>query len=549
MRLLSDSALSNLENSREDYLGYSNYASILGQAINNTTGPFTVGVYGEWGTGKTSLMKLIKTEIEKNDAKVITVWFNAWKYESEANILVPLVECIIDATADEKHLGNSSIQAIKNTFRSVLYAMKLKYKFPLGELDFSGDQAIERYEKLMNDETQSDKIDSVFSDAFRQLNELSKNDVKFVVIIDDLDRCLPDKAVQLLEGLKLVFNQSNFVFVMGIAKAILESYIATVYKLNYGVQGYTGRNYLDKIIQLPFHIPNSGRKMVNFTEKLISELKDNRIAFTSELIEAINLGCKNNPRGIIRLLNNIIIDSYIKGTDEVSIEYFAISRMLQNSWYDVFSQLLTDEISRDELISWIKALDDDSDYTEEYDGSNSEIVNRISDDSFLNRLVFNPCFIKWLENSDERNHSVDFLSIRDGEEKISKFNIEIDIDGEIIGGNTVREFYGRVLDHVLGENERLEDYIDLPYKTNPSNKRYLISIDKEPQHTKGDDFKTPVLYREKYYFETNKNRNAAYTDMKKLVEDLKNSTKKVSPKIDGMARALQVTADAISNMV
>jgi predicted KAP-like P-loop ATPase len=61
-------------------------------------------VFGEWGTGKTSLMRLIERMLVDND-DVVTVWFNAWRYEQEEHPIVPLVGTIVQALEQHQTLG------------------------------------------------------------------------------------------------------------------------------------------------------------------------------------------------------------------------------------------------------------------------------------------------------------------------------------------------------------------------------------------------------------------------------------------------------------
>ena len=81
LRLLTDEPLGT-EGARKDGLGFENYSQALAEAAINTPGPFTIGIFGGWGTGKTSLMRLTQSKLAM-DENVVPVWFNAWQYELE----------------------------------------------------------------------------------------------------------------------------------------------------------------------------------------------------------------------------------------------------------------------------------------------------------------------------------------------------------------------------------------------------------------------------------------------------------------------------------
>ena len=76
---------------------FDKYSGTLSNIIVNSVPRFTVGIYGGWGTGKTTIMQMIQNHLDekyKND--IITIWFDAWRYEyEEFSALVPLVRTII----------------------------------------------------------------------------------------------------------------------------------------------------------------------------------------------------------------------------------------------------------------------------------------------------------------------------------------------------------------------------------------------------------------------------------------------------------------------
>jgi Cdc6-like AAA superfamily ATPase len=90
--LLGDSPV--LEWGRKDCLKFESTAKVLAGAAVETSYPLTIGIFGEWGTGKTSLMRLIEKEVEGTYKNAAAVWFNAWQYEKEEHLIVPLVATI-----------------------------------------------------------------------------------------------------------------------------------------------------------------------------------------------------------------------------------------------------------------------------------------------------------------------------------------------------------------------------------------------------------------------------------------------------------------------
>ena len=98
--------------SAQPILDFGAYSDALVKMIKNSHPNFTIGIFGEWGTGKTTLMKLIENKLhdgynnERENSNIVTVWFDAWKYENEKKFaLIPLLKVIdysIECKNDEK---------------------------------------------------------------------------------------------------------------------------------------------------------------------------------------------------------------------------------------------------------------------------------------------------------------------------------------------------------------------------------------------------------------------------------------------------------------
>src|SRR6185437_14399836 len=82
---------------------------------------------------------------------------------------------------------------------------------------------------------------------------------RFVVMIDDLDRCEPDKAVEVLQAINLLLNFDSFIVCLGIDARIITAAVEKHYEGLLGTAGASGYEYLDKIVQIPFRIPEPGR--------------------------------------------------------------------------------------------------------------------------------------------------------------------------------------------------------------------------------------------------------------------------------------------------
>ncbi len=277
--------------------------------------PLSVGLFGEWGSGKTHLLKLIESQIntiqlDKNASEkesktfpqvTIPVFFNAWRFEKEEHMIIPLFQTMLTQLEEYEHipmsnkartfLGHSLVK-----FKVLGKALTKGLKVPsnLGELptkvvnldasvvaDVLNIEPIkEEYEKkikeelkdddLFKDLTQNNRLESVYYQIPQWIEKITISDnINFVFLIDDLDRCLPENTLKMLESIKLFLDVPSCAFVLAIDDDVVERGVAYHYR-DYlkdvvRVDGktekqsqelpITGHEYLEKMIQLPFRIP------------------------------------------------------------------------------------------------------------------------------------------------------------------------------------------------------------------------------------------------------------------------------------------------------
>ena len=418
LRLIADQAIGEAHARQADGLGFDAYAQVLAQSALDTPGPFTIGVFGEWGTGKTSLMRLIQSRLS-GEPNVATVWFNAWRYEKEEHPIVPLVGTIVreleSHTAFSQRFGDSAKKLIR-ALRAVAYGFSATSTvripgFAEVEASFVAKDMIDRQEKLTPDPL----LDrSLYYGAFNSLESLQlERDLRVVILIDDLDRCFPDQAIRLLESIKLVLAQRGFIFVLGVARQVIEGYLHHRYATKYGITDFKGQLYLDKIVQLPFHIPPATGRMDEFCAQI---LDDQPAAVTGQLagvLPTIGEALGANPRAVIRFVNNILIDFAINSEladaglmERIPLDYFAISRSLEDRWPEVYSPLITSAQLADKVSSW----DQPSVVTHaEKEGQEGRIAASLLSDQRLADLLFGEHGRSWLKNAELRAASVGFL--------------------------------------------------------------------------------------------------------------------------------------------
>src|SRR3990170_5201958 len=240
-----------------DFISLSKTISNL---IRNSTPHFTIGIYGEWGTGKTTLMKsiernLVSKDVLANQQKILPIWFNAWKYEREENLAtVSLLKTVAYAmTNHEKFDGLSKtiFKGLTIVGKDMMQQIALQVASKKHDTDDKEiDEKMDYLNKLYRDSVYYEGLDKI-REHMESIREEDKN-CRIVVFIDDLDRCSPTKALEVLESIKLFLDIEGFVFVIGLSHKTVTQLISHEYKAT----GIRGEDYIKKIIQIPIRIPS-----------------------------------------------------------------------------------------------------------------------------------------------------------------------------------------------------------------------------------------------------------------------------------------------------
>jgi hypothetical protein len=418
LNLIADHAIGESATRSVDGLGFAAYAEVLAEVARATRGPFTIGVFGEWGSGKTSLMHLVEQKLS-GDPSVVTVWFNAWRYEKEEHPIIPLVGTIVQELESRKSLLNkvgASARTMIRSLRAIAYGFSAKATvkmpgFAEVEAAFVAKDMIDRDERLTPDPI----IDrSLYYGAFHALDSIDiSNELKIVIIIDDLDRCFPDQAIRLLESIKLVLSQPGFIFVIGVARRVIEGYLQHRYVKEFGITNFKGGLYLDKIVQLPFHIPPSVDRMDEFCKTLLASQEQAVVDQLGPILPLIGTALGGNPRAMVRFINNVLIDTAISDKSssaaEVPTSYFAVSRCLQQRWPDVLDLIYQRQTVADEVITWESLSAEQLADIAGRDTPQGKVAAQVLADPDLAYILQSQPGVQWLSNEALRRASVDFL--------------------------------------------------------------------------------------------------------------------------------------------
>ncbi|MCY4000039.1 MAG: P-loop NTPase fold protein [Bacteroidetes bacterium] len=298
-----------IEDKAQEALGLVDYAEVLTEFIKYCDTPMTIALQGDWGSGKTSLMSIIRKELAENSDTVDsfkTVWFNTWQY-SQFNMGETLALSMISKITDAIAPGDvgGKMQTLKKGLFQVTKAAVVGGASVLGQ----GDAAKEGWEEFESKQKETDpsialeKVKDTLKDIVKE--QTQKGISRIVVFIDDLDRLVPVKAVELLEAMKILLDVDNCVYVI----ACDYSVVVTGLKAKFGMtEGeLKGKSFFDKIIQVPFRMPIKRYQVDNYIKQLLEKIRldfnpEDDIAIYRDLVK-YSVGF--NPRTMKRLLNTL----------------------------------------------------------------------------------------------------------------------------------------------------------------------------------------------------------------------------------------------------
>ncbi len=315
---------------------------------------FTIGIFGDWGTGKTSMLRQIQAKLEKDkhDAPLI-VWFNPWQFSSKDNILASLFISVADAIEHQVD-ANKSLMA-KGSERAKGFASRLKDVatafIARGELEvsvpfvakvkYSGASAYEAFKHRDTGATPmadlKDAYTSLYFDALSAISASAEGlSRKIVVLIDDLDRCDQENIVTLFDGIKIFFDIPSFVFVIGAARDVVRAALKRKgVALSTQVDALDELSYLDKIIQFGYVIPPPDPRLLKESILIPALNKYDLDASYSDLVLDI---IETNPRSLKRMLNHFIFTHFVlqKRLGELPVAALALKAALISYKYPRF---------------------------------------------------------------------------------------------------------------------------------------------------------------------------------------------------------------------
>jgi hypothetical protein len=269
-----------------DLLGFGHLVTAITSVVTNEgLLPATIGIFGDWGSGKSSLLQMARAELEQ-DGGLLILAFNGWLFEGYEDAKTSLIGTILDELAARKTLTSKAKELVLgmlrriNMMRVLSAAGKAAGAYAVGgpaavglsaggDLLKLGSEIWEKAKEVDPEELGKFLRENEPGSALRQgvrefRNDFTKlleatNVKTLVVMIDDLDRCMPDSIIELLEAIKLFLFVPRTAFLIGADERLVKYAVRRRFPELPGERAEVGRDYLEKLVQFPVRIPPLGR--------------------------------------------------------------------------------------------------------------------------------------------------------------------------------------------------------------------------------------------------------------------------------------------------
>ncbi|SKC51743.1 KAP family P-loop NTPase fold protein [Ohtaekwangia koreensis] len=276
IEVVTDAPFTNCKLNREPY------AKVLTEIVNSYADGFVLAINNEWGTGKTTFVKMWRQQL--NNEGFQTIYFNAWENDFNDNPLValmselkPLTKGIINGEKVFKSVVEKGAVLTKNVAPAI--ARSLIKKYIVDAIENTTKAAAEILEEEIKEYSDKKKTITEFRTELEKFVKKKGGNKPLIFIIDELDRCRPNYAVEVLEQLKHFFSVNGIVFVLSIDKKHLASSVRGFY----GSEKINTEEYLRRFIDLEYSIPRPSNKL--FLKYLFDYYELDKFFYSKERIQ------------------------------------------------------------------------------------------------------------------------------------------------------------------------------------------------------------------------------------------------------------------------
>lgn len=425
-----------------DYIDFQNFINAVCRIIDDENLlPCSIGSFGDWGSGKSSLMKMICEQYESNE-DVLVIKFNGWLFEGYEDAKTVLMGRIIDEIVAKKKLSEKAKELAVKLFKRIdfmkvggtlfKYGISFATLGPAGLAITSATDALARLKDVDYGSYLKDKAENPEKDIRSSIQEFHANFEelinetklqKILVVIDDLDRCSPETVIATLEAIKLFLFAKNTVFIIGADERLIKYAVRKRFPEIPGDNAEVGRDYLEKLIQFPIRIPFlSSWEMETYINLLFSKLyldedefetlrkkvfdeknkndysfilnidtinkllgkeinSDHKEALllTAQVTPVLTSGLNGNPRQCKRFLNTLLLRYDMASAKKVTLKKRLLAKLMLMEYFkpETFKLLCEIQAANNGLIIGIDKLE--SEQNDKLENSTDDIPKELQD--------------------------------------------------------------------------------------------------------------------------------------------------------------------------
>ena len=344
----------------EDLLGRAPFSFQLAKAINNynENSGLVIGIYGGWGTGKTSIINMIENEIINfEDDKTIFIRFSPWNYSDKDNLIRLFFESL------KIKLNIHHNKNIDNAIDNYLEALDILTFIPGVNYTIVG--IIKKFIKAFRKKNEAFDLEANKKYLEKQLSAINK---KIIVVIDDLDRLTNIQIRETFQLVKQVADFPNVIYILSMDREVVARALTEV-------QNIDGNDYLEKIVQIPFEIPKIGKDKLQYIlnskiEKIIESSSD-KLEININYWSKVYFKCIEPYINTIRDVNRVI-----------NTFQFRFPVLIQETCFEDLFAITVLEVLEPKLYKWIR---ENKTFllSQSYSTDDFEFVNKQINDEFI----------------------------------------------------------------------------------------------------------------------------------------------------------------------
>ena len=468
-----------------DLIGFQTHADLIRRVVvDPELLPVVLGVFGGWGGGKSSIMRMLEQNLQTEEhTDVVCLYFNGWMFEGYEDAKSALLTSILIQLGEHKRFGAKAKGAVVKMLKKVKWMEGLKMglhfgvpaaaawltgdhhaalpafaamqiartarpeiaKSPKGPKETKPSTEVNWADLIKSDPDHPDLLEMrKFRSDFQKMLEETK--IKsLVVLVDDLDRCLPERLIETLEAIRLFVSVPRTAFVIAADPRVVRLAIATRYVANKFPDDTLEKiesdrlanDYLEKLIQVPYNLPRLSPPEIETYINLLACQKylgstdfkrvlahrtavlsgnfyaafglagirealgretplpvplEKQLAWSNSVAPVITDGLEGNPRQVKRMLNAIFLRTQLAEVAKLSIrdEVLAKLMVLEYSNEDLFKQLNKWQAAEGGLPSKLRMLEDAALQGNELATANEDVPKEWTTPSVTNWLRMQP---------------------------------------------------------------------------------------------------------------------------------------------------------------